>query len=164
MALALTSSLWLNIKAMADSEIFLSMRGYAPQSGEILFLEHAEQCLAIMEQAAQKMTVNGAAVIAFIPGDDTHSWISKMKEVGALTNGSANFLAIAYSKAAEMADTYQNSGGNVREPLFGEHGFEGGLIKKVKGGYILAVFSGATGEQDTEIAKAGLEWLVPYFQ
>lgn len=128
------------------------------------FLELADQCLAVMEQAARKISVTGAAVVAFIPGDVSQSWVSKMKKVGALTNGSANFLAIAYTKAAEMADTYQNSGSKTREPMFGEHGFEGGLIEKVRDGYILTIFSGATGEQDTEVARQGLEWMLKNYK
>jgi uncharacterized protein GlcG (DUF336 family) len=87
-----------------------------------------------------------------------------MKMVGTLQNGSANFLAVAYSKAAEMADTYKNSGSGEREPMHGEFGYQGGLIKKVRTGYLLTVFSGATGEQDTEIARKGMEAISWYFE
>ncbi len=74
-----------------------------------------------------------------------------------MRNNSANFLAIAYSKAAEMVDTYKDSGSGAREILHGEFGYQGGIIKKVKAGYVLAVFSGASGEQDAEIANAGVD-------
>lgn len=131
--------------------------------GEKIFIEHADKCLDIIEQAAQKISIKGVAVIAFIPGDVTKSWISKMKVVGALTNGKSNFLAIANSKAAEMADTYKDSGSGLREPMSGEFGYQGGIVKKVNSGYILAVFSGASGEQDVEVANEGLDWLYKYY-
>jgi hypothetical protein len=133
------------------------------QSGETEFIKHADQCLALMEQAALKMQVKGVAVIAFIPGDTTFTWTSKMKVVGTLSNESANYLAIAYAKAGEMADTYQNSGSGIREPKTGEFGWKGGTIKKVEEGYILAAFSGATGEQDFEIAGIGLDQLKRFY-
>lgn len=131
--------------------------------GEKIFLEHAEDCLDLIERAAREMKVQGVAVIAYIPGDSTKSWVSKMRVAGALTNGSANFLAIAYSKAAEMADTFKSSGSGAREPLHGEFGYLGGVIKKVDSGFILAVFSGATGEQDAELAGIGVDWLNEHY-
>jgi hypothetical protein len=131
--------------------------------GEKIFQKHAEDCLEVIERAVREMKVQGVAVVAFIPGDSAESWISKMRVVGTLTNGSANFLAIAYSKAAEMADTYKNSGSGAREPLHGEFGYQGGVIKKVGSGTILAVFSGATGEQDAELAGMGVEWLAEHY-
>ena len=76
-----------------------------------------------------------------------------MYVAGALTTESANYLAIAYSKAAEMADKKNNSGSRDREPLHGEFGPMGGVIMKVKSGYILAVFSGTTGEQDLDFEE-----------
>ena len=128
-------------------------------SGEKIFVEHADECLKAMEQAALKMEVKGVAVLAFIPGDTSLSWISKMKVVGTMTNESANYLAVAYSKAGEMAETLKDSGSGVREPKLGEFGWQGGIIKKVEEGYILAAFSGASGEQDVEISTVGLKQL-----
>jgi len=131
--------------------------------GEKIFLKHGNQCLDIMKQAAQEMGVKGVAVIAYIPGENSSEWISKMKVAGALSNASASFLAIAYSKAAEMADTFKDSGSGTREPLHGEFGYQGGIIRKVESGYILAVFSGASGEQDAEIATGGVTYLMEYY-
>jgi len=128
-------------------------------SGEETFYKHADECLSVMEQAALKIEVKGVAVIAFIPGDTSLTWTSKMKVVGAMGNEGANYLAVAYSKAGEMAETLKDSGSGVREPKLGEFGWQGGLIQKVEGGYILAAFSGATGEQDVEVATVGLEQL-----
>lgn len=132
------------------------------KSDQKTFLKHADECLDVMVIAAKDMSVKGACVIAYIPGEVSTSWISKMKVVGELQNGSANYLAIAYTKAAEMADTFKTSGSGVREPMHGEFGYQGGVIKKIESGYILAVFSGASGEQDEEIAQKGLDLMASF--
>jgi len=133
------------------------------KNGEKIFIEHSDKSLALIEEAAQKISIKGVAIIAFIPGDTAETWISKMKVVGNLTHDKANLLAIASTKAAEMADTHLDSGSGVREIYSGELGYKGGLIKKVSSGYILAVFSGGSGEQDLEVAKMGLDWLSKYY-
>ena len=133
------------------------------KSGEKTFTVLADQALALISQAAQKISIQGVAIVAFIPGDATVSWISKMKVVGNLTHDKANLLAIASTKAAEMADTHLDSGSGIREIYSGELGYKGGLIKKVNSGFILAVFSGGSGEQDLEVAKIGLEWLSKFY-
>ncbi len=153
LTILLTSTLFFNARAQSDSGV----------KGELLFLKNANECLLVMDLAARDMSVKGVALVAFIPGDTTTAWTSKMMVVGALRNSSANYLAIAYSKAAEIADTYQDSGSGTREVLHGEFGYQGGIIKKVDSGYILAVFSGASGEQDAEIAQAGVDWLNEQF-
>jgi uncharacterized protein GlcG (DUF336 family) len=135
----------------------------AGDKGELRFMEHADECLTIMSEAAKGMSIQGVAVVAYIPGEKSSKWTSKMTVVGALSNDKANYLAIAYSKAAEMAETLKNSSTALRKPLFGEFGYKGGMIQKVKNGYILTVFSGATGEQDAEVATKGLEWLAKKF-
>lgn len=157
-AIVITSGLYFSALAQTDSG-----KVKEKKSGEKIFFKQADQCLALIEQAAQKISIKGVAIIAFIPGDVTASWISKMKVVGNLTSGNANLLGIAYSKASEMADTHLDSGSGVRGILSGELGYKGGLIKKVKSGYILAIFSGGSGEQDLEVAKIGLEWLCKYY-
>ncbi len=133
------------------------------KNAEKIFIQRADECLALIEQASNKISIQGVAVIAYIPGDVSVSWISKMKVVGNLTSGKANLLGIAYTKASEMADTHRDSGSGVREIYSGELGYQGGLIKKVNSGYILAVFSGGSGEQDLEVAKIGLDWLAKYY-
>jgi len=62
-----------------------------------------------------------------------------------------------------MAETLTNSGSKVREPKAGEFGYIGGVIKKIDSGYLLATFSGATGEQDLEVSTKVLDWLVAKF-
>lgn len=128
-------------------------------AGEQIFIEYAGICLAAMAKEAERMSVEGVAVISFIPGDETRSWISRMRVVGSLSDDNANLLAIAYAKTSEMADTYKNSGSSTREPKTGEFGWQGGVIKKVGEGFILAAFSGASGEQDVEISRKGLDCL-----
>ncbi len=127
---------------------------------QTLFLKHSDQALTMIAEAAGELSVTGVAIVAYIPGEVTESWVSKMKVVGKLTSETSNLLGVASTKAAEMADTFQNSGSKVREPLRGEYGYKGGVIEKVKGGYVLAVFSGATGEQDVAVSKEGLAHLL----
>lgn len=131
--------------------------------GEKVFLANADKALSVIEEEAKKISINGTAIIAFIPGEKTESWTSKMKVIGFFTNKDSNTLAVAYTKAAEMADTFKDSGSGVRKPLTGEFGWQGGAIKKVEGGYLLAAFSGASGEQDYAVASAGLNWLAQQF-
>ena len=118
-----------------------------------------------MENHARKLGVKGVIVVASM--DDTgFSWTSQMKAVDAIKSISENpaqneypgnnFIGIAYSKAAEMADTKLNSGSKLRSAFQGEFGYQGGVLKKVQSGFILTVFSGASGEQDLEIAQAGM--------
>ena len=125
----------------------------------------AAKMIIEMENHAKKLGVKGVIVVASM--DDTgFSWVTHMKAVDAIKvlDGSPephqypgyNFIGIAYSKAAEMADTKLDSGSKVRPAYQGEFGYQGGVIKKVQMGYILAVFSGATGEQDLEIANIGM--------
>lgn len=134
------------------------------KKGEKIFYKQADQCLSLIEEAAQKISIKGVAVVAYMPGEITETWISKMKVVGNLTSGKANLLGIANTKASEMADTHLDSGSKIREIYNGELGYQGGLIKKVKSGYILTVFSGGSGEDDLKVAKIGLEWLSKYYE
>ena len=133
-------------------------------------MEHFEvsagKMIAAMEDHARKLGVKGVIVVASMD-DAGFSWVSRMKAVDAIKKISEqqekpeypgyNFIGIAYSKAAEMADTKLNSGSKVRAAYQGEFGYSGGMIKKVSSGYILTVFSGATSEQDFEIAKVGMD-------
>ena len=133
------------------------------QKGEKTFLKHVDRSLVLMEQAADKLGIKGVAVMIFIPGEETVSGVSKMKVVGSMTRKTVNFLAVANSKIAEMADTHLDSGSKVREPLTGETGWRGGLIKKVESGYIMAAFSGGTEDEDIVVANAGIENMLKRF-
>ena len=125
----------------------------------------ADSALASMTKRAQELKIHGAAVVAFIEGDVTQSWSSKMVVVGSMKDAPTekgqgnNLLAIAYSKAAEMAETLKDSGHAGRPPMTGETGWQGGLIKKGKTGYLIAAFSGGPSESDLKVSQAGLEVL-----
>jgi len=82
-----------------------------------------------------------------------------MKDAPTEKNHGANLLAIAYSKAAEMAETLKASGNAGRPPMTGETGWQGGLIKKGRTGYLIAAFSGGPSESDLKVSQAGLEVL-----
>ena len=135
-----------------------------PKPGKI-FDDLADSALTAMTKRAQEPKVTGVAVVAYIEGDTTKSWSSKMVVVGKMKdaptekNHGANLLAIAYSKAAEMAETLKDSGNAGRPPMTGENGWQGGLIKKGKTGYLLAAFSGGPSESDLKVSQAGLEML-----
>ncbi len=129
------------------------------------FDEAADAALASMTKRAQELKIHGAAVVAFIQGEVTQSWSSKMVVVGSMKDAPTeksdgnNLLAIAYSKAAEMAETLKDSGHAGRPPMTGEKGWQGGLIKKVRTGYLIAAFSGGPSESDLKVSQAGLEVL-----
>ncbi len=130
-----------------------------------IFNEVADSALASMTKRAQELKIHGAAVVAFIEGDVTQSWSSKMVVVGSMKDTPTeksrgnNLLAIAYAKAAEMAVTLKDSGHAGRPPMTGETGWQSGLIKKVKTGYLIAAFSGGPSESDLKVSQAGLEVL-----
>ena len=163
MALIITSGLYLTTMAQTDVAIGHKIKLIKGNKGEKIFIKHADKSLAVIEEAARKLQIKGTAVVAFIPGEKTKTWISKMKVIGFFTNSDSNTLGIAYTKAAEMADTFKDSGSGIRKPLTGEYGWQGGTIRKVEGGYILAVFSGGSGEQDFAVASEGLNWLYQYY-
>jgi hypothetical protein len=123
----------------------------------------ADRALLAMEQRAHELGIQGVAVVAYFEGDGVRSWVSKMIVVGsgiedqpAQNQKVSNLLAIAYSKAAEMADTLKNSGSHVRPPLTGEFGWNGGAIARGKHGYLVAAFSGGKGDQDFSVSTAGI--------
>jgi hypothetical protein len=132
-----------------------------PNPGKI-FDDLADSALVAMTKRAQELKIHGAAVVAFIEGEVTQSWSSKMVVVGSMKDAPTdksrgnNLLAIAYSKAAEMAETLKDSGSAGRPPLAGETGWQGGLIKKCKTGYLIAAFSGGPSESDLKVSQVGL--------
>ena len=125
----------------------------------------ASKIIDAMEKQANKLQVKGVILVNHMD-ENGHSWNSFMKAVDIIKKvpdnpegqsySGYNYIGIAYSKAAEMADTKFNSGSEIRAPYQGEFGYTGGAIKKIDSGYLLTVFSGATGEQDFEIAQAGI--------
>jgi len=130
----------------------------APIANELAaqFNRAADAALRDMKQEAEKRKMSGAAVVALIPGAKTSAWTSRMQAVGSIVVNKSNVLGVAYTKAAEMADTLQNSGGGSRPPYKGEFGYKGGVIEKQPFGYLLAVFSGGKSEDDVAVAQIGL--------
>ena len=126
------------------------------------FDKSADTALAAMRKRAGELGIGGVAVVAWFEGDVIQSWSSKMVVVGrhkdepAGDNKGTNLLAIAYSKASEMADTLQASGSKVRPPMTGEFGWSGGVIVRGKTGYWIAAFSGGKSEDDVAVSQAGL--------
>jgi hypothetical protein len=127
------------------------------------FAEQADKALLAMQQRAAELKVTGVAVVAYSEGDSVKSWSSKMVVVGNLKTSpsqndpaGANLLAIAYSKAAEMADTLKNSGSAGRPPLKGEFGWQGGVVAKGQTGILIAAFSGGPSADDVKISQTGL--------
>lgn len=126
---------------------------------ESLFLSIADKSLNSMEAKAQEMNIKGIGMVAYY-NIEKENWTSKMSIMGALKNDTVNFLSVAYSKAGEMIDTLQNSGTTDRIPLLGEYNFLGGVIEKIEDDYVLTVFSGATGEEDTVVAEVGMDSII----
>jgi hypothetical protein len=133
-----------------------------PPNHDKEFAVLADAALAAMKQKASALNVGGVAVVAYAQGDTIQGWSSKMTVVGRMKdaasagNAGSNLLGIAYAKAAEMADTLQNSGTASRKPMTGEFGWEGGVIAKVRTGYAIVAFSGGKSEDDVQVSSAGL--------
>jgi hypothetical protein len=125
----------------------------------------ANSALLAMRARAEELKIGGVAVVAYFPGETLQSWSSKMIVVGrykdAPTNADkgANLLGIAYAKAAEMADTLRDSGSQMRPPMTGEFGWNGGVIARGRAGYLIAAFSGGKSEDDVQVSRAGLSKL-----
>jgi hypothetical protein len=62
-----------------------------------------------------------------------------------------------------MADTLKDSGSQVRPPMTGEFGWQGGVIAHGEAGYLIAAFSGGKSEDDLEVSRAGLAKLKTLF-
>ena len=85
--------------------------------------------------------------------------VGRYKDAPTATDKGSNLLAIAYAKAAEMADTLKDSGSGVRPPMTGEFGWNGGVIARGRAGYLIAAFSGGKSDDDAEISRQGLSQL-----
>jgi hypothetical protein len=123
----------------------------------------ADQALAAMKKRAEELNVKGVALVAYSEGDTVEAWSSKMVAVGRLTTppssntpAGENNLAIAYTKAAEMASTLKDSGSHSRPLLRGENGWQGGVVARGKTGVLIAAFSGGVSADDVKISRAGL--------
>ena len=108
-------------------------------------------------------------MVAYFEGETIQSWSSKMIVVGRYKDDpkandkGSNLLGIVYAKAAEMADTHQDSGSGVRPPMTGEVGWKGGVIERGRSGYLIAAFSGGKSEDDVAVSRAGMAKLKAAF-
>lgn len=122
----------------------------------------ATASLIAMRARAEELKIGGVAIVAYFEGETIQSWSSKMIVVGrykdepAVGSKGSNLLAIVYAKASEMADTHKDSGSQIRPPMTGEVGWNGGLIEKTTKGYVIAAFSGGKSEDDVDVSRAGL--------
>lgn len=129
------------------------------------FDDVANQALAAMKKRAEELNITGVAVVSYSEGDTVQSWSSKMVVVGTIASSPTanspngeNRLAIAYTKASEMAVTLKESGSH-RPLLKGENGWQGGVVAKGKTGLLIAAFSGGVSSDDVKVSRAGLEVL-----
>ena len=165
----LTIMLWFWLAAVPLGSVTMAQDPAAPVAeaavdpAAAVFDGLANQALAAMKKRAEALKIKGVAVVAYVPGTNANSWLSKMVVVGNLTSHSSNtndpgsnLLAIAYSKASEMADTLKPSGSGVRPPMKGEFGWQGGWIAPGKNGYLIAAFSGGRSSDDVQVSKAGV--------
>jgi hypothetical protein len=141
----------------------VSLPAARAQDASAAFNAAADAALAAMKAKAAEQGIQGVAIVAYAPGDAVTGWTSKMIVVGRLTRDplpsdkdGANFLAIAYSKAGEMAATGEDSGKRKASvPFAGEVRWTGGATLKARTGRVFAAFSGGTGEQDYACSQAG---------
>jgi hypothetical protein len=159
--LAASSFVWMMTGVGQPQEVSRSTQAVVVDNFDTV----ANSALMAMRARAEELKIGGVAVVAYFPGETLQSWSSKMIVVGrykdAPTNADkgSNLLGIAYAKAAEMADTLRDSGSQVRPPMTGEFGWNGGVIARGKAGYLIAAFSGGKSEDDVQVSLAGLSKL-----
>lgn len=127
--------------------------------------EISELALDAMEKHAKKIGAIGVGVFLYAKEEDSKNWYSEMRIIGAINtiakDGSGyNFIALAYSKAAESIETRQISGCNTRPLITGEFGYKGSAITQYENGFVITAFSGSTEDVDYEIAKSGLSCII----
>lgn len=117
-----------------------------------------------MEKKALKMQVQGVGVACFLDEKSEVDWIGEMKVVRTPYNLKEgwNLVAIAWSKAGEVIASSANSGNPDREKIMGELGFVGGAYEACDGYKLAFAFSGATSEEDLEIAEYGISKFIEY--
>jgi hypothetical protein len=126
------------------------------------FNEKVEWCLDVMENCARDIGVKGVAVLAWLAEENGIQWIGRMRVIDMAfaevpNEKGYNCIGIAWSKAAEMMATKQNSGTMDRVYMNGEVGYQGGAINKIGNGYLAAAFSGAASDVDFKISLAGIK-------
>ena len=138
---------------------------------------HLGFAVRAMEAKAREMGLVGVAAVLVL---ERHSndpswrptlWSPLLSVVGAYarpatpaTRGvddtGTNYAAVAFAKIAEMVDTLCDSGDSGKPPKKGTFGWSGGVCVIKDSVYLFTAFSGGTGEQDVEVAHAGMKVLV----
>ena len=114
-----------------------------------------ESILARMVTKSAAVKLSGVSAVAVLTADKKIHFVAA--NCGKMFSAECNYLALACSKIAEMADTLKESGSKVRPVAHGEFGYMGGALKAKGDLYYFAAFSGAKGEEDLEIARYGLK-------
>lgn len=112
-----------------------------------------------MEKKALEMKIQGVGVACFLDKDSEVDWIGEMKVVETPYNLKEgwNLVAIAWSKAGEVIASGANSGNPDRKRIMGELGFVGGAYADCDDYKLAFAFSGATSEEDLEVAEYGID-------
>lgn len=121
-----------------------------------------EKTFDIVSDKIAEMKLEIVGVIAVVTEEDSLDWVTDTRIYGSFYNYDKdgmgwNTLAIAWSKAAEMVQTHQDSGSNCRPKMMGELAYQGGATEKYGNGHIVIAFSGGTSEEDFEISKYAIE-------
>ncbi len=119
-----------------------------------------------MEEKALAMKVQGVGVACFLDKKSQIDWIGEMKVVETPYNLKEgwNLVAIAWSKAGEVIASSADSGNPEREKIMGELGFVGGAYAEGEEYKLAFAFSGATSEEDLEIAEYGIAKFIEYIK
>ena len=117
-----------------------------------------------MEAKARKMKIQGVGVACFLDKSSEVDWIGEMKVVETPYNLKEgwNLVAIAWSKAGEVIASCANSGNPDRKKIMGELGFVGGAYAECDDYKLAFAFSGATSEEDLEVAEYGISKFKEY--
>jgi hypothetical protein len=124
-----------------------------------------------LRKKAVSMGLHGVGGVLILPDGETKFTptlvvVGDMKRLpdpgrGPEDHGS-NYIAVAFSKLAEMIVTSNNSGTTIgRLPMKGEFGYPGGVIQRIGKTRIFAFFSGGKAEEDVMVAEEALPILVP---
>ena len=111
-----------------------------------------------MEAKVLEMKIQGVGVACFLDKSSEVDWIGEMKVVETPYNLKEgwNLVAIAWSKAGEVIASGANSGNPDRKKIMGELGFVGGAYAETDEYKLAFAFSGATSEEDLEVAEYGI--------
>ncbi|MBQ1905613.1 MAG: VOC family protein [Bacteroidales bacterium] len=117
-----------------------------------------------MKAKAEEMGIQGVATASVLNKGEEVDWIGEMKVVGTpykMKEG-WNLVAIAWSKCGEVIATQADSGNPDHKKIMGELGFVGGAYDEFQGCKMAFAFSGATSEEDLEVAKYGISKMKGY--